>query len=365
MKKVFYCFVIVLLAVNTSFAERTTIEEYVDYYRDIAISEMYRTGIPASIKLGQGILESDAGNSKLAKGSNNHFGIKCKKEWTGQTYYHEDDDYNNAGKLIESCFRAYYSSYESYIDHSEFLTNRDRYEFLFNYHHTDYQQWAYGLKSAGYATAKGYAEKLISIIERYDLAKYDSYPNPFEVQPINIAHTFEEGEELTVLGDNETPTLKEVEVKPFEIIAAYEEDSSEKEVLIKEKPIEFFPQYDKPYFQINNIVAVSSAGVRLEDIAKETEVKLSKLLKYNELKSADDLIEQQYLFLSKKQKTFTGTVKSHHVQKGETMYIIAQRYGLRTKHLYKMNRMKKGQQPAKGEIIQLTHKADKTPKLAE
>lgn len=365
MRKTFYCFIIALIAANTSFAERTTVEEYVDYYRDISISEMYRTGIPASIKLGQGILESDAGNSKLAKGSNNHFGIKCKKEWTGRTYYHEDDDYNNAGKLIESCFRAYYSSYESYIDHSEFLANRDRYEFLFNYHHTDYKQWAHGLKAAGYATAEGYAEKLISIIERYDLAKYDTYSNPYEVKPINVAHTFEEGEELAVLGNNEAPILEEIEVEPFEIVAVYDEGNAEKDALMEEKPIEFFPEYGKPYFQINNIVAVSSSGMSLEDIAKETDVKLSKLLKYNELKSANDLVEKQYLFLSKKQKTFVGTEKTHQVQEGETMYIIAQRYGLRTKHLYKMNRMKQDQQPAAGEMIQLTHKADKAPKLAE
>lgn len=364
MRKVFYCFVITFLITNVAFAERTTVEEYVDYYRDISISEMYRTGIPASIKLGQGILESDAGNSKLAKGSNNHFGIKCKKEWTGKTYYHEDDDYNQAGKLIESCFRAYYSSYESYIDHSEFLSNRDRYEFLFAYHNTDYTQWAHGLKAAGYATAEGYAEKLISIIERYDLAKYDTYANPYEVKPINVAHTFEEGEELAVLGESETVELEEVTVEPFEIVEVYE--SSEKDAnLLEEKPIVFFPEQGKAYFQINNIVAVSSKGMSLEAIAQETEVKVSKLLKYNELKSANDLVDNQYLFLTKKQKSYVGTEKEHKVQEGENMYIIAQRYGLRLKHLYKMNRMKKGQEPAIGEIIQLTNKVDKAPKLAK
>ena len=363
MKKFFYCFIITFLIANIAFAERTTIEEYIDYYRDISISEMYRTGIPASIKIGQGILESNSGNSRLAKNSNNHFGIKCKKEWTGKTYYHEDDDFNKAGKLVKSCFRAYYSSYESYIDHSEFLTNRKRYEFLFTYHNTDYTQWAHGLKAAGYATATGYAEKLISIIERYDLAKYDSYPNPYEVKPINIVHTFEEGEELAIFGSGEEPVLEEVTVEPFEIVEVY--DISKKDALMEKKPVVFFPEQGKAYFQINNIVAVSSTGKSLDAISKETEVKLSKLLKYNDLKSADDLVNNQYLFLTKKQKSFAGTVKEHKVQKDESMYIIAQRYGLQVKHLYKMNRIKKGQQPAAGETIQLSQKADKAPKLAK
>lgn len=362
MKRLFYCLVIALLISNITYAERLTVSEYVDKYRDLSISEMYRTGIPASIKLGQGILESDSGNSDLAQNSNNHFGIKCKKEWTGKTYYHKDDDFNKAGKLIESCFRAYISSYESYVDHSEFLTERSRYEFLFDYHHTDYKQWAYGLKRAGYATAKGYAEKLISIIEKYDLAKYDYYSNPYEVEPIATTHTFEEGEDLIVLGSAKPVELKEVSVGAFELVENYE--IREKGTTLEEKPVVLFPEQGKAYFQINNIVAVSSTGKILTVIAAETEVKLSKLLKYNELKTANDLVENQYLFLSKKQKSFTGTVTQHKVQEGENMYIIAQRYGLRTKHLYKMNRMKKGQQPAIGEVLELTNKAEKSPKLA-
>ncbi|MFK7949717.1 MAG: glucosaminidase domain-containing protein [Saprospiraceae bacterium] len=363
MKKAFYCFIFIFLITDVASAERTTVQEYVDYYRDIAISEMYRTGIPASIKLGQGILESDSGNSKLSKGSNNHFGIKCKKEWTGSTYYHEDDDFDKNGNLLKSCFRVYYSSYASYIDHSEFLSHRSRYAFLFTYHHTDYRQWAHGLKAAGYATATDYADNLISVIERYGLAKYDTYPNPYDVKPVNVTHTFEEGEELAVFGDSEEPILEEVEVEPFEIVETYKEDVSEKEALIDEKPIVLFPEQGKAYFQINNIVAVSSTGKKLDEIAKETEVKLSKLLKYNELKSTTNLVDNQYLFLTKKQKTFVGTSTEHKVQEGENMYIIAQRYGLQLKHLYKMNRMKKGQQPAVGEMLQLSEKAEKSPKL--
>lgn len=363
MEKVRYFFLIFLFAASNSFAERMSVEEYVDYYRDVAISEMYRTGIPASIKLGQGILESDAGNSKLAKQSNNHFGIKCKKEWTGDTYYHEDDDYNSAGRLIESCFRAYYSSYESYIDHSEFLTGRDRYEILFSYHHTDYKQWAFGLKTAGYATAKGYAEKLISIIERYGLAKFDFYPNPYEARPMNLANAFREGDAVRVLG--EATQLEELETKPIEDIELTPEGGSKSGIPLFEKPVVLFPDYNKPYFEINRIVAVSATGRTLDEISAETEVKVSKLLKYNELESSEDLLENQYVFLTKKQKTFEGVVQEHRVQKGETMYVIAQRYGVRLKNLYKLNLMQKGQQPAVGELIQLTNKASNSPQLSE
>ena len=364
MKKVICFFLSFLFVASNSFAERMSVEEYVNYYRDVAISEMYRTGIPASIKLGQGIIESDAGNSKLAKNSNNHFGIKCKKEWTGDTYYHEDDDYDRAGRLIESCFRAYYSSYESYIDHSEFLTNRDRYQSLFSYHHTDYKQWAFGLKSAGYATAKGYAEKLISVIERYGLAKYDFYPNPYEAKPMNLANAFGEGNTTIIIG-KDASNFEELETKPLEDIEIILGGGSKSGIPIFERPVVLFPDYRKPYFEINRIVAVSATGRTLEAISAETDVKLSKLLKYNELESPKDMLEGQYIFLTKKQSVFEGEIVEHRVQKGETMYIIAQRYGLRLKSLYKLNLMNKGQQPAVGELIQLTNKASNPPKLKE
>lgn len=352
-----FSLIIVSFAAN---AERITVNEYVDHYRDIAISEMYRSGIPASIKLGQGILESDCGNSVLSNSSNNHFGIKCKKEWGGSTYYHKDDDLDKKGKLIESCFRAYYSSYESYIDHSEFLSNRDRYSVLFSFHHTDYKQWAYGLKAAGYATAKGYAEKLISIIERYDLAKYDYYANPYEVKPVTLVHTFEEGEELMVFGADEVE-LKEVEMATVEEMKP--ENTKEPVVAEVEETTVLFPEQAKEYFQINDIVAVSSTGKSLHEVAKMVDVKLSKLLKYNELKNANDLVENQYLFLTKKQKSFNGKTVAHTVKEGETMYILAQRYGIRLRSLRKINRLKKGQEPLVGEIIFLSGKAAKKPKI--
>lgn len=154
---------------------------YIDQYKDLAVAEMYRSGIPASIILAQGILESSNGNSRLASGSNNHFGIKCKSYWKGKTYYHKDDDFDDKGKLTDSCFRAYETVIDSYVDHSNFLMYTAHYSVLFQYDRTDYFNWATGLKSCGYATDKAYAQKLIDKIELYDLHTFDLWQNPFEL----------------------------------------------------------------------------------------------------------------------------------------------------------------------------------------
>lgn len=150
--------------------------DYIEQYKNIAISEMERTGIPASIKLAQGLVESGAGKSTLSREANNHFGIKCNGGWEGETYYRKDDDYKN-GKLIKSCFRKFASSWDSYIAHSDFLTTQKRYSSLFSLARKDYRGWAKGLKKAGYATDSQYANKLINVIEKYSLHQYDNYTN--------------------------------------------------------------------------------------------------------------------------------------------------------------------------------------------
>lgn len=148
-------------------------EKYIEQFKFLAISEMDRSGIPASIKMAQGLLESMAGRSELAIQANNHFGIKCKNNWNGETYQYEDDDYNTSGQLIASCFRSYSSAIDSYKDHSDFLMNRPRYKELFNLSKTDYTSWAYGLKRCGYATDPNYAERLIRTIQKYNLDLLD------------------------------------------------------------------------------------------------------------------------------------------------------------------------------------------------
>lgn len=152
---------------------------YIDSYSEIAVIEMYRTGIPASITLAQALHESNVGKSDLATRANNHFGIKCKSYWNGLTYFHKDDDLNDKGELIKSCFRAYDSVHDSYIDHSNFLRFTLNYQRLFDLGSKDYEAWAYGLKESGYATDIRYSQKLISYIEKYQLDRYDNFENPY------------------------------------------------------------------------------------------------------------------------------------------------------------------------------------------
>ena len=168
------CTALLLFGITeNSFAQPSN---YIEQYQEIAIREMHRSGIPASITLAQGIIESSWGNGSLALKANNHFGIKCKKVWTGPTFYIEDDDYKN-GKLMKSCFRAYDNAEDSYIDHTDFLMDNTRYQKLFTYHRTEYKKWAHGLKKCGYATDKKYAYKLINVIKKYGLDKYDTAPD--------------------------------------------------------------------------------------------------------------------------------------------------------------------------------------------
>ena len=167
---------LVLFCLLTAFsAERhpAVTQAYIERYEQLAVAEMFRSGIPASIKLAQALHESQSGTSPLAQQANNHFGIKCKAWWTGETYYHKDDDYNRRGELIESCFRSYASVVDSYLDHSDFLMYRERYQPLFDIPRTDYKAWARKLQDLGYATDQKYADKLIRLIENYDLARLD------------------------------------------------------------------------------------------------------------------------------------------------------------------------------------------------
>lgn len=169
----------ILALVFLSFKQDETIKPYVASYIDQhkyqAIDEMIRSGIPASITLAQAIIESNAGTSKLARASNNHFGIKCKDYWNGNAYYHPDDDRDANGNLIPSCFRKYETVAESYADHSDFLMNTAHYKPLFVYDRTDYKHWAQGIEVCGYATCDGYAAKLINTIEVYQLHELDYY----------------------------------------------------------------------------------------------------------------------------------------------------------------------------------------------
>lgn len=169
-----------LTFVSFDFDRDVAAHNYVEYYKELAIVEMYRTGIPASITIAQGLHESNYGTSPLAQQANNHFGIKCKSYWIGKTYFHKDDDFDKKGNLLESCFRAYDTDIDSYIDRSNFLKESSRYSVLFSYSKTDYVSWAHGLQKCGYATDTEYANKLIKKIEKYELYKLDFAENPYD-----------------------------------------------------------------------------------------------------------------------------------------------------------------------------------------
>ena len=164
-----------LMYVSPKETMKPQVLSYIDTYKYVAIDEMVRSGIPASIIMAQGIIESNAGVSHLARESNNHFGIKCKSYWTGSSFYHPDDDRDANGNLIPSCFRKYNTVHESYADHTDFLMSTPHYQALFVYDKTEYEQWAKGLQLCGYASCTSYADNLIRIIHQYNLQELDYY----------------------------------------------------------------------------------------------------------------------------------------------------------------------------------------------
>ena len=266
---------------------QSDVQKYIQEYQNIAVNHMYEYGIPASIKLAQGILESSYGTSKLAKESNNHFGIKCHKDWTGSVVFHDDDEKGE-------CFRKYDFVKDSYLDHSLFLKNKERYSNLFNLDKNDYKNWAKGLKKAGYATNPDYANKLIHLIETYNLSYYDN------------------------------------------------------------KDLELTQKEDLPYLikQYNYVKYVTAKdNDTYDEIAEFLGVWPWELVKYNDASFDRVLLEGERVYIQPKRKKCQ--VKTHEVLEGETMYSISQLYAIKIDDLYKKNKMNIGEEPAFGQIIYL------------
>ncbi len=261
-------------------------QTYINQYRDLAIEQMLKFKIPASITLAQGLLESGAGYSELATKGNNHFGIKCHG-WTGRKTYHDDDE-------AQECFRAYNNVYESYEDHSLLLSRQPRYRSLFSLDGDDYKGWAHGLKKCGYATSPTYAQKLIGIIELYKLQQYD----------------------------------KAKKYDRFMESRTYKDSPSAKGGILH--PIH---RYNKNYY------IVVKQGDTFRSLGKELGLSYRKIAKYNERNKRDKLVVGETIYLKKKQKKADKTYKNrpHTVKPGESMYSIAQYYGMRVKSLYKKN----------------------------
>jgi flagellum-specific peptidoglycan hydrolase FlgJ/LysM repeat protein len=305
---------------------------YIDKYKAIAIREMERTGIPASIKLAQGILESNAGQSTLSSKYNNHFGIKCHSDWQGGRYYQEDDDKDPlTGQLIKSCFRAYNSPEESFIAHSEFLRDprkAARYGSLFQINRNDYASWAEGLERSGYATAQDYSEKLIRVIEDYQLNRFDNMSSgdlAFNNNPnTNVGPGFEN----PTGNNNATPPSA-----PSGSMFKANKDGV---------------WNDTRYVVVNDRSS-------LEQISGRYDISVKKIQEYNEETPdpAAGLKEGTIVYLQKKRAAFRGETKYHRVKDCETMFDIAQRYGVKLNSLYDKNEMRDGEQPQIGQRILL------------
>jgi len=311
MKTVFSCLFITLFIQFACGQNRNdqdwAVLKYIDKYKRTAIEEMRRAGVPASIKMAQAILESNAGRSVLAKKANNHFGMKCGRYWEGETFYRKDDDVDKNGKLIPSCFRKYEKGLQSFYAHTEFL-QKPRYRPLFaNLDVRDYESWAHGLKSAGYATNPAYASGLIRLIEKYELFKLD---------------------EIAIDGDDRQPSVDD---RPLSVTGG---------TIARNNDLR---------------VVYASNEMTANEIASKYKTKLKCLLKFNEnLNSGTKKLKNgEKIYLQKKRRNWRGKEKYHEVAEGESMYSIAQKYGLRLDKFYKKNRMPVGVEPEVGEKVKI------------
>ena len=316
MKKTL-AFIFFFFAVIWANAQRITADEYIIRYKDIAMAEMKRSGVPAAITLAQGLLETESGNSDLVKRSNNHFGIKCKSTWTGASVTHDDD-------LRGECFRAYQTPDESFRDHSDFLRANTRYGALFKLDITDYRGWAYGLKKAGYATNPMYPQILIRNIEQYNLQQYSL--KALDQPP---------GDELGKQIDSATISVNDIPVNET-----------------KDSAAETTLDVSYKILTINNCKCIyASKGQSLLVIATKNNINLNRLLEFNEMAEDGILGDAQYIYLQKKSKT--GEKDHYIVQEGEGIYDIAQKNGMQLQYLLDYNGLKDGDKVVVGSKLLL------------
>ena len=298
-----------------------SVQDYVNLYKDLAVTEMKRTGIPASITLAQGIIESDCGHSSLAREANNHFGIKCHDDWTGPTFTHNDNKRNE-------CFRKYRRAEESFYDHSDFLKSVSRYSSLFSLNSTDYKAWAHGLKKAGYATNPDYPNMLIRTIEENNLWYFDRGYVATSLPP-HITDTVKE-RIITHSGDSAKKTIKFSNGNPVV--------SARVQRVLENNRIQY--------------IIVKDGDTR-EKLENEFQLLKWELPKYNELKNDFQLIPGQILYLQPKRDKAEPGKEYYNTADGDTMYLISQRFGIKLKRLYEMNRMDDGTEPEAGKKIWL------------
>jgi len=340
-------FFLLFVAAGVSAQRSDDVITYINTYRDIAIAEMQRTGVPAAIKLAQGIHETQAGTSELVRKSNNHFGIKCKNTWMGDKVYHDDD-------ARGECFRSYTQPEQSYKDHSDFLKGSPRYAFLFQLDPTDYKSWANGLKKAGYATNYRYAQILVKLIEDYNLEQYTLIAMG-KLPPVNEALV---SNDATANTSSNTSSVLIQALDP-----TVTGDAASKEIL-EPKMTPPMPSYPAGVFSINNAkVVFVKEGTALLSVAEEHHISFARLLDFNDLFDGDVIKTDQLIFIQRKRKT--GATEFHLVQPGETLYYICQAEGIRLESLLANNLLTDKMQPAPGEKLFLQDVATARPLLAD
>lgn len=326
-----------LVAYAPAAQNSAVIKDYIAQFKEIAMEEMQRTGVPAAIKLAQGIHETAAGQSVLVRKSNNHFGIKCKTGWTGESVSHDDD-------ARGECFRKYNDPDQSYKDHSEFLRTRAHYNFLFDLDPTDYKAWAHGLKKAGYATNPKYPQIIIKLVEDYNLQDYTL-----------IAMGKKEASAMDAWASNniknsdvEAPALVRVTAKSGPSPVA--------------QPARLH-NYPSGVFKINETsVVLVPKGTPFLVVAQEHRISLSRLFDFNDLERSEEAADDILIFLQRKRKT--GAAEFHTVAEGETLHSIAQATGIRLESLLEYNMLTRTMQPAPGEKLYLQRKAPVAPRTA-
>ena len=322
---------ILLIVVQSLPAQvRQTREEYIDRYKSIAVAHMERYGIPASITMAQGILESDCGNSWLSLQSNNHFGIKCKRNWTGDKVYYDDD-------AKGECFRSYPSVEASYRDHAEFLDSQPRYDSLCAYSSDDYKSWARGLKAAGYATAPDYAQRLTRIIEENQLYLLDR-PDGERLYASRM------GRKVT---DPEGWFADQSSVEPA-AGASPAIDPDNYRVTIN-------AHNGYNVYQTNGVhYVLAKEGDTFENIGQKFRISARNLRKFNDLKDKKaQPLTGEVVYIERKKKRWEGNAHTHICRQGETAYAVGQSYAIRTRSIEKLNRLKPGSTLEKGQQIRI------------
>jgi len=337
------------LALKNSFAQQDpVVVEYINTYKELAIAEMQRTGIPASIKLAQGIHETSAGTSDLVKKSNNHFGLKCKTEWNGMSVKHTDDAPNE-------CFRKYESPKDSYKDQSDYLKKTPRYAFLFELDPTDYKAWALGLKKAGYATNPKYTQVLIKLIEDYDLQDYTMIAlgklKPGQ-ETLAKAEIRNENPEKIIMDE------KPVVMPPEQEVVVYAKKEAKQQAVAETKP-----DYPEGEFKINETkVIYAKKGTSYLSIAEKYSIPLARIFEFNDMK-VQEVVDKDRLIYTMRKRKF-GLNEQHTVKPGETLADIAQTEAIRIESLLEYNFLQPNMQPAVGSVLYLRTKAPAMPALA-